>query len=42
MNSKEFKNLTISDNWRFTQREKLLKNTLNIIIYKSNQSKKLK
>ncbi len=37
-NSKEFKNLTISDNWRFAQREKLLKNTLNIIIYKSNQS----
>ena len=37
MNSKEFKNLTISDNWRFAQREKLLKNTLSIIIYKSNQ-----
>ena len=38
MNSKEFKNLTILDNWRFTQREKLLKNIISIIIYKSNQN----
>ena len=38
MNSKEFKNLTILDNRRFTQREKLPKNSINIHIYKSNHN----